>query len=356
MVEAFNKWWLLPYSILLVSITVAFNIVVYEPSFIDRWFGKAVSCSGALASDYACYQKRYQNLVHDSGVESAFVELKDESTKNKYVLANCHQLTHVIGRAAADLYGDLPNTYSHGDEFCGAGYYHGAIETMAQKIGGHKILDEANGFCADFREGQKYSYLHRNCVHGLGHGFMYVQQDELFDSLKACDTLADVWEKEHCYGGVFMQNIMEDTPDHPSKYLKVDQPLYPCTDVETKYKTICYKRQTPYLLKTQDRSFAKVFELCATVEDAFRPACYQGTGWEAGLLSTRTTETGSTRMLCTQGGDYEAQSNCAIGAVSLLAQFYNSDTQAKTFCQSFEENLRTFCLDAAEESYKSFPP
>ncbi|HEX2097683.1 MAG TPA: hypothetical protein VHF46_01315, partial [Rubrobacteraceae bacterium] len=147
---------MLPFGVLAISALVAFGIVVLDPSFVSRTFAEItqlaaskptetseapvaarepvetselteteVECSGSLSSDYACYQKRYQGLVNDSGVEAAFTNLKDEYTKNRFVRSNCHQLVHVIGRAAADLYGDISGTYSRGDPFCTGGYYHG---------------------------------------------------------------------------------------------------------------------------------------------------------------------------------------------------------------------------------------
>src|SRR5206468_2613061 len=128
----------------------------------------------------------------------------------------------------------------------------------------------------DVSENQKYSFYHYNCVHGLGHGFMGVLDNEVFKSLETCDTLTDDWERESCYGGVFMENTMsEENPGNLSKYLKPDQPLYPCTDVETKYKNECYKMQTSHALRTQGNDFGKVFGLCSKVEDEFRPTCYQ---------------------------------------------------------------------------------
>src|SRR3954469_7783521 len=110
---SFNTWWLLPFGILTASALVALSIVVFQPSLINRSFaasapqmasGPLVECSGASETDYACYQERYQELVHGSGVEAAFDELKDEYEKNDFVHSNCHQLTHVVGRAAAALY------------------------------------------------------------------------------------------------------------------------------------------------------------------------------------------------------------------------------------------------------------
>ena len=81
---------------------------------------------------------------------------------------------------------------------------------------------------------------------------------------------------------MFRENVQtKDDPSYPSKYLKADQPLYPCTDVETRYKNSYYRRQPMYALWAQDNNFSKVFDLYPTVEDDFRPACYHGLGRSA---------------------------------------------------------------------------
>jgi hypothetical protein len=103
----FNKWWLLPFGILATSSLMASSIIVFGPTFADRssdevarhWAhepietsGPIVECSGASATDHACYQQRYGSLVRVSGVEAAFAELKDEFTKDEFVNSNCHHL------------------------------------------------------------------------------------------------------------------------------------------------------------------------------------------------------------------------------------------------------------------------
>ncbi len=114
---------------------------------------------------------------------------------------------------------------------------------------------------------------------------MNIRENDLFESLETCDMLTDGWERERCYGGVFMENVVNrDNPAHPSKYLEADQPLYPCDVVEPRYKNECYQRQTSYVLETQGNDFSRVFDLCATaVEEDFRPSCYQGLGWDAAV-------------------------------------------------------------------------
>ena len=202
----FNKWWLLPFCILTASALSALSILVFQP-FQQTESNPAMDCSapwafGSFGNDFSCYQKHYQNVVNNSGVEAAFTDLKEEFTNEQFVRTTCHELTHGIGRAAADLYGgDVASTFSRGDDFCGSGYYHGAMETIVANIGADNILDEADGICADPRERQSQSLNHRNCAHGMGHGFMGIYQNEVFESLEGCGALSDEWERDQCSGG-----------------------------------------------------------------------------------------------------------------------------------------------------------
>ena len=52
------------------------------------------------------------------------------------------------------------------------------------------------------------------------------------------------------------------------------------------------------------------------------------------------------------GEDYEARSNCVIGAVKDFISYYDGDEQARELCESFEADLpdlREVCLETVEE-------
>ena len=110
--------------------------------------------------------------------------------------------------------------------------------------------------------------------------------------------------------------------------------------------------QTSYALQTQSYDFTKVFDLCAGVEDDYRPTCYQSLGRDASSQGTADVE--KTRDICMLGEDYEARSNCVIGVVRDFISYYSDDTQAKEFCESLDADLRDLCLQEAEEFYKIF--
>jgi hypothetical protein len=171
---------------------------------------------------------------------------------------------------------------------------------------------------------------------------MAIQQNELFQALHTCDTLVDKWESDASYGGVFMENIMaQNNPSHPSQYLRPEQPLYPCTRVDTRYAEECYKMQTSYSLQTQGNDFTKVFDLCATADD-FRSTCYQSLGRDA--AGQNNYDVAKTRATCMLGKSHDARSNCVIGAAKTFVSNYQDYTQAKALCESVDAELRAACL------------
>ncbi len=309
-------------------------------------------CEGADSMDFDCYQKYYQNLVKNSGVQVTFEDLRARYNQNSYVVAQCHPLVHIIGNVAVEKYPTVSEAYSHGDSFCWSGYYHGVMEGIAQKVGRDNLLSQINDICKDVNGKANYSFDYYNCIHGLGHGVMSLTGDELFQSLEMCDSLNDTWEKNSCYSGVFMENIITDNKNHFTKYLKPSEPLYPCSAVDQKYKSVCYLMQTSYMLKVNNRDFNKVFDLCQKSDTGFVNICFQSLGRDAS--GSTTSNVIKTKSICDLGKSFEAKSNCIIGAVKDFISYFHSDVQAKDLCDSLSKDLQDICSSTTESYYKSF--
>jgi hypothetical protein len=272
------------------------------------------------------------------------------------VRAQCHQLTHVIGRQEAAKHDNVGQTYTQGDSFCWSGFYHGAIEAFATRYGSEKFVATLNDICADLRNKNRYSFEHYNCVHGLGHGIMAIKENELFISLGDCDTIRDSWERTSCYGGAFMENIMSNpatNKEHTTKYLDPNQPMYPCSAVGEQYKEQCYLMQTSYALTLIDSDFSRMFDLCSQVEANHRATCYQSIGRDAS--GNTVSEVDQTNANCSKAKSEDQLTNCTVGAVKDFISYYHDDQKAKEFCKSFSQpSVTKLCLDTAEEYYKSF--
>lgn len=293
-------------------------------------------------------------MIEEQSAEASFIDFKQAYKTNPYVKGNCHQIAHVIGRAAAKKYLTLADTYARGDNFCWSGYYHGAVETIANVIGPAKILSQVNTVCASFLEPTPYSFDHYNCVHGMGHGLMAVQDDELFTALKTCDKFDGDWQQQSCYGGVFMENIMNDTnPGEHSNYLKADDPLYPCTAVEDRQKDPCYMMQTSHVLTVKQNDYSKVFEICAAVAAPFDAACFQSLGRD--ISGQSSSDQQATLTGCQLGPTDAAQEYCFAGAVRDFISYFYDDAPGLALCKAIaNQTISTNCTTIAQEYYATF--
>lgn len=309
-------------------------------------------CNGDQATTN-CIKQRYQRLTLSKGPKAAFTTLKAEYNTNDTVHAYCHALAHVIGRTEADVSKNIDDAYAHGDNFCWSGYYHGVMESLVQRIGKQNITAKLPTICAELKKDKPYSFYHFNCVHGLGHGIMDVNKSELFTSLTTCDILQDTWEQESCYGGVFMENVMDEVNSgHITAYLKDDQPMYPCTAVDEKYKEQCYLMQTSHALRLANNDFATVFAECAGVDSNFVDVCYQSLGRDASGTTSSTVET--TKANCMWGPTQDARANCVTGAVKDFISYYSSDKQATQLCNSLDSSLQAGCQTTKTQYYATF--
>lgn len=302
---------------------------------------------------FTCFDKYLTDKTLATDPITAFKDLRVLYTMSPMIQTYCHPLSHSIGHAAVEKYPKVADAYTHGEDFCWSGYYHGVIERYINKIGYENLSKEIDGICADIPGKSSYSFDYYNCVHGVGHGVMSITGDELFDSLKFCDGLSGQWEKSSCYSGVFMENVIADGRNHKTDYLKPEDPVYPCNAVDEQYKETCYLMQTSYMLKVTNYDFKKVFDLCEGVDAGHVNTCYRSLGRDASGTSVSDIE--KTRTKCFMGKDFTQRSECIIGAVKDFISYYYSDTKAQQLCTSLgDAALEKVCLDTAKDYYSYF--
>jgi hypothetical protein len=168
---------------------------------------------------------------------------------------------------------------------------------------------------------------------------------DLFQALSGCDRLSGEWEQTSCYGGVFMENVISDSAQMPSRFLKTDDPLYPCTAVAEKYREQCYFMQTSHMLTLFDNDFSKVFEDCTRVEGTYRNECFQSIGRDVSGFAGASVSTA--KNLCALGLSTEARTDCFIGAATDFLQTNGPDA-ARSLCSETGDS-RALCTEALEE-------
>ncbi|MBI5817096.1 MAG: hypothetical protein HZB09_01585 [Candidatus Yonathbacteria bacterium] len=309
-------------------------------------------CMDLGIENFSCYETYYKDLVGKYGVRSAFDDLKARYTASNFIKAQCHQLSHTIGHATADLYRAPSEAFSHGDSFCWSGYYHGVMETIVEKIGKEAIPTALDTICNDIPNKRGYSFDYYNCVHGLGHGITTLLSGELFDSLAMCDQLSGEWEKSTCSGGVFMENIMSETRTGVSKYLKNDDLLYPCNAVSDAHKPQCFLMQSSHMLAVTDYDWKRVFTVCASAPAQYRNLCYQSIGRDASGSTVSDIE--KTKNICNLATTKEQKEGCIAGAARDFVSYFHSDVQAKKMCNVFDVEFKSTCRSVVSSYYKTF--
>jgi hypothetical protein len=314
----------------------------------------APACLGNRGAGLECYEQYYGAIVATEGVTEAFAALKARYTGDAEAQRLCHAITHAIGRAAARKYSDVATAFSHGDNMCGSGYYHGVLQGFALAMGRDRLLSNLDTVCAAVPGKERRSLDYFNCVHGLGHALMAVTDDDLFGALHDCDGLTGTMEQDACTNGIFMENLIVDGAHggHYSKYLRPGEPLYPCTAVDGKYKAACFDIQTSYALGALQGSFSRVFALCDQVAEPYRTVCDRSLGRDAATLSLNQVP--ATVAACNLATGREQRANCIIGAVLDFVYYYHSDVQAKALCAAAAVDVREECQATAAKAVGLF--
>jgi len=324
------------FYILLILVLLGFSLYLFIKFFYIKYELKTYKENLIEQEAY------YTVLVREEGIDVAFNELKSNYDNDPTITSLCHDIAHFVGRAAAEKYSRVDEAFQHGDSFCWSGYYHGVMEGL---LGDKKIKNlsqEIKSICSNITGKENYSFDYYNCVHGLGHGIMFVMDNELFDSLEICDNLNGWWERNSCYGGVFMENVNTNFKYHDTKYLDSEDLHYPCNAVNERYKGACYFMQTSYMLVITEANFPKMFSLCKEVDDPYKELCYQSIGRDASGYTI--TEPKKTKKICLKGKDIEQKENCVIGAANNFIAYYHSTKEAEILCDSLGNGLKKICF------------
>lgn len=325
---------------------------IVSADFATEYVYEPTPCGKSGDERYGCFDEFYRGLTQKYGPAGAFVDLKQRYPEDDFIQADCHPLTHAIGQVAAGFYDTVSEAYLNGDSYCWSGYYHGIMEGVVEKIGLEKLPGELDKICADIPGRAEYTFDYYNCVHGLGHGIMETSGDQVFDSLKTCDILTGEWERQSCYSGVFMENIIADGAYHQTGFLRPEEPMYPCTAVEDRYKSQCYLGQTSYALKVTNSDYEKVFGLCAGLEPEYRDICNQSMGRDGVSLAWR--DPAATKDTCWIAEDENDRKNCIVGAVKEFISYDHATATALKFCGLFDGVTEDECVSVANDYYSYF--
>jgi hypothetical protein len=291
-------------------------------------------------NDERCFQQAFGNIAFYEGPRPALALVDDI-----YDIGNpaCHGVVHAIGAASlARNQGNVAHTFAEGSSICWSGYYHGVLERSLLGLKSYRpaaLGAVARTLCSD-ATARDVPWVAYQCLHGLGHGLMISTGLSLPLSLDVCKRLATRWDRDACKGGVFMENISPSYGVH-SRWLRADDPVYPCTAVAREDKRRCYQMVTSRILPTVGDDWTRTAELCSEVENDFVSVCFQSFGRDASSRSGR--DPAELAPICAIARPYGGEGDCIAAAARDVTANYTSGLMARVLCEAVSENLRGGC-------------
>jgi plastocyanin len=305
--------------------------------------GKARAEGSPDGSSEERYEERkdeFLALVRDENPRVALDRMREEIETNDALSRSCHAIVHEIGRAAYEKYGDFGEAMKYRDELCNSGYLHGVIESRFSQS--ENVFAEMKTMCDQY---QQRSYMSWQCYHGLGHGVMFYTANDLPRSLEMCEGFESDFGRSSCVNGVFMENFNTEQKRHVSKFLKEDDPFYPCPEQPEHYKADCYLYAPTYFLNLNQDDYAGALDWCAGAEAGYESMCARGVGGET--MKENMNDPKFVEATCMSGGP-EQIAPCIEGMVGLYINHYGSLKPARELCAGLQTSNRRACYGTVE--------
>jgi len=295
------------------------------------------------ADDYPCHEQAYGNIAFADGPEAAVAAVEQALPTDAAVQGDCHRIVHTIGSATlARFDGDVGEAFAHGAATCASGYYHGILE---RAFTGVAARDDAARTAGGLCRGEKIEeteFLLYQCVHGLGHGLMIYSGYDLPWALSVCDGLRTDWDQTSCTGGVFMENI-SSSYGVTSKWLRDDDPIYPCPAMKERHKLYCYLMVTSRVNQLNGFDWKATAAVCRTkAERRWVATCFESYGRDASGQTQQDPE--QVARICLLAGRERDVLSCLYGAARDLAYFDTTGARARSLCTQVARRYRAQCF------------
>lgn len=301
-------------------------------------------CLGG-ANSAACLDRIFRDFLKTHTTKNALQLIQRFELEDTELRRDCHPIVHAVGRETFRIKGNIHDSFSACDQTCHSGCYHGSVERFLR---GEEIYSQADRHPNQAELKQKAAAacdsgvpvrLRFQCLHGLGHALMFFSRYKLAPSLEACDALAEEWGRHSCYGGVFMENVFNSTPElrdlSPTDY------HYPCNRIDTKYRGECYVMQTSRMTE-MGLSTSRLFEECQKTGE-YDLSCTVSIGRDLSN-DVRMGQTRATAEKC-ESVTAERRLACMRGVIYALIDNTWDGRYALPFCVAFgEESDQRTCV------------
>ena len=350
-----------------------------------------------------CYQTRLLAELEQAGIRPALDMLADIAAADRDVERDAHVYTHAIGIEAYDPARPVGEVFAECTELFQSGCYHGVIQ--AHFVARGAVTEESvRELCESFKQPGADRFLLFQCLHGMGHGLLMIYEHHLPRALEDCDLLEDHWDRESCYGGAFMENVVAATSPHhaatelaegdhaghrtdagagraaggagaedhgatgapargagghehgamtfavadlePFEPLREGDRHYPCSILERRYLTACYMMQTSVMLWFNGNDVGEAAEDCAEAPESWRKTCFQSLGRD---VSAKTLQDPDDALSECGKAPEEYRDWCYVGLVKNMVDLTATFEEGFAFCRRVDERYKPRCHEAMGE-------
>jgi hypothetical protein len=232
-------------------------------------------------------------------------------------------------------------------ETCWSGYHHGLMESYISQFDDGQLRRRMSSICKQ-DSNHLYSLAYYNCWHGLGHGLTIRFTQDVFRALEFCDYVKQSWERQSCFSGVFMQNIVANGSGmHKAVDLKPSDPIYPCDAVTKQQKPSCYLMQTSYVLQVKNWNLPVAFKICDRVETGYVGTCYRSMGRD--ISGAALLDPGKIVTQCDLGAPAH-RAECIAGAAANAVYDRHARAMADALCKLVRPADRAACDKATQQA------
>ena len=291
-----------------------------------------------------CYTQLLSERLNKRGLADAVATLDQLTAADPDVAEHAHEYAHGIGIEAYGTSADITGTFAACGDGYSSGCRHGVIQAYFESR--HQVTQpEVEALCQPFKSAAQSRWVLFQCVHGMGHGLTMFHGHDLPRALTDCDLLTDGWDRESCYGGAFMESIINaTTPHHPAsqlaaqghhatastfKAIEPKDPLYPCSIMADRYLHACYQMQTSVMLNLNKGDIGDAARSCERAPANVRPVCFQSLGRDATSYTARDPQ--KTVNLCHKARE-PYRPACYFGAAKALVDWTATTDAAFAFC------------------------
>jgi plastocyanin len=232
-------------------------IVVERGSHLEEEVTLVTDCK-KITDQYQkqrCWDDNLVLVLEEKGLKEAFAFFVELYNTDPEIPKACHEWGHTLGKASFKQYlesGELilvPEA-----SYCGYGYFHSFIGEMIKNTG---TVSGIKDFCAQVERelGDELPNIHRNCIHGVGHGttaWLLENPDNwgnfqktATEGTKVCEELYTVEiDLSECYDGVYNElhlDLFNDQYGFDFKSFSAkNDPFWICNEQEDRHKESCY--------------------------------------------------------------------------------------------------------------------